>query len=121
MLRQREGADPACSPGLSDFGAISRNIVRDEGFSSAVSCDVSSYLFSDDRDGDKEGKEEGESGQLLGFSEARLLETLHSAALLFARAERYLLLPHLYKLIIAIQERVFPSLLCEIYLEASFF
>lgn len=70
----------------SDFAHISVNIPRDEGKAGCKSCDGSHC------------NEEH-------FSESILLETLESTATLFARAERFEVVPEVYKIMIPIQER----------------
>lgn len=90
ILRKRlsaggDGTRTAC-PRPSDFQHISANIPRDEGNAGCKSCD-------------------GSHGNEDHFSETALIETLESTAALFARAERFEVVPEVYKIMTPIHER----------------
>ena len=90
ILRKRlsaggDGTRTAC-PRPSDFHHISANIPRDEGNAGCKSCD-------------------GSHGNEDHFSEAALIATLESTAALFARAERFEIVPDVYKIMTPIHER----------------
>lgn len=74
------------TPGPGDFLRISTNITRDEGTSGTKNCD------------DTEGNEEH-------FSEESLLDTLETTATLFTRAERYEIVPDVYKIMLPLHEK----------------
>jgi hypothetical protein len=90
ILRKRlsasaDGRRTAC-PRPSDFQHISANIPRDEENAGCKSCD-------------------GSHGNEDHFSEAALIQTLESTAALFARAERFEVVPEVYKIMTPIHER----------------
>lgn len=91
ILRKRlnAGGDrmrQTASPRPSDFQHISANIPRDEGNAGCKSCD-------------------GSHGNEDHFSEPALIKTLETTAAFFARAERFEIVPEVYKIMIPIHER----------------
>ncbi|KAI1305795.1 Dedicator of cytokinesis protein 9 [Halotydeus destructor] len=86
ILRKRDGADPEVDPGPGDFLRISTNIARDEGTCGIKSCD--------EADDDEEN-----------FTVDNLIDTLESAAGLFSRAERFEMIPEVYKVMVPLYEK----------------
>lgn len=86
LIQLGEEANLKSTPRPLDFGKISCNIPRDESDAGIKSCD-------------------GSHGNDEHFSEAGLIETLETTAALFARAERYEVVPEVYKIMIPIHER----------------
>lgn len=73
-------------PRALDFSSISSNIPQDETNVGSKSCD-------------------GSQGNDQQFTESGLIETMETAASLFHRAERYEVVPEIYKILIPIHER----------------
>ena len=86
LTQLAEEASLQAIPHPLDFSTISCNIPRDESDAGSKSCD-------------------GSHGNDEHFSETGLIETLETTAALFARAERYEVVPEVYKIMIPIQER----------------
>ena len=92
-------------PGPEDFDRISCNVPRDESNSGSKSCDMSSSFFSLGLTTSLSGVGPDGLEDQHDFSEDSLIETLESAATLFARSERFEMVPEVYKIMIPFHEK----------------
>lgn len=97
-------------PGPEDFDRISCNIPRDECNSGSKSCDMSSSFFSLGLQTSITSlsttcPDSSSSEDQHDFSEDSLIETLESTATLFARSERFEMVPEVYKIMIPFHEK----------------